>query len=407
MPGRKPGTGFAGATIVLGVTGGIAAYKAADLTSKLVQAGADVHVVMTEGARAFIQPMTFQALTRNEVYTSVFDGWEGDQAGHVTLAGKADAVIVAPATANSIARMAQGRADDMLGAILLATQAPIIVAPAMEHHMWHHPATQANLATLKGWGVQVVDPESGHLASGASGDGRLANVQRLLGAVRAALGKGGPLDGRTVIVTAGGTREAIDPVRYVGNRSSGRMGVAIAEAAVDAGARVVLIAGPTVGELPAGIEVRRVESALEMDAAVRAAVQQGDVLVMAAAVADYRPAEQHQQKLKKDPANDELVIRMTKNADIIAGVSGDDILKIGFAAETESLLDHAAGKLEAKGLDMIVANDAVATIGSDRVAATLLTRQGGEPCVLPEMDKGAFATELIRQIGRLLEERGA
>ncbi len=221
------------------MTGGIAAYKAADLTSKLVQAGASVHVVMTEGARAFIQPMTFQALTRNEVYTSVFDGWEGDQAGHVTLAAEADAVLVAPATANSIARMAQGRADDMLGAILLATQAPIIVAPAMEHHMWHHPATQANLATLKGWGVRVVDPESGHLASGASGDGRLANVQRLLGSIRAALGKGGPLDGRTVIVTAGGTREAIDPVRYVGNRSSGRMGVAIAEAAVDAGARVV------------------------------------------------------------------------------------------------------------------------------------------------------------------------
>ncbi len=407
MPGRNPGSGLAGANIVLGVTGGIAAYKAADLASKLVQAGADVHVVMTEGARAFIQPMTFQALTRNQVYTSVFDGWEGDQAGHVTLAAEADAVLVAPATANSLARMAQGRADDMLGAVLLATQAPIIVAPAMEHHMWHHPATGANLATLIRWGVQIVDPESGHLASGASGDGRLAGVPQLLGAVRAALGKDGPLAGRTVIVTAGGTREAIDPVRYVGNRSSGRMGVAIAEAAVDAGARVVLVAGPTVGELPAAVEVRRVESALEMDKAVRSAIPEGDVLVMAAAVADYRPAEQHQQKLKKDPSSDELVIRMTKNPDIIAGVSGDDIVKVGFAAETESLLDHAARKLEVKGLDMIVANDAVATIGSDRVAATLLIRDGGEPRVLPEMDKGAFARELILQIGRLLVERGA
>lgn len=406
MSGRNPGAGLTGAKIVLGVTGGIAAYKAADLTSKLAQAGADVHVVMTEAARAFIQPMTFQALTRNEVYTCVFEGWEGDRSGHVTLAAEADVVLVAPATANSIARMAQGRADDMLGAILLATQAPIIVAPAMEHHMWHHPATQANLATLKGWGVSVVEPESGYLASGASGDGRLASVPRLLGAVRAALGRGGPLDGRTVVVTAGGTREAIDPVRYVGNRSSGRMGVAIAEAAVDAGARVILIAGPTVGQLPAGVDVRRVESALEMDEAVRAAVPEGDVLVMAAAVADYRPAEQHQQKLKKDPASDELVIRMTKNPDIIGGVSREDIVKIGFAAETELLLDHAAEKLQAKGLDMIVANDAVATIGSDRVAATIMYRDGRKPRVLPEADKSAFAVELVGEIGRLLKERG-
>lgn len=407
MPRRKPGTGLAGSRIVLGVSGGIAAYKAADLTSKLVQAGADVHVVMTEGARAFVQSLTFQALTRHEVFTSVFEGWEGDRAGHVTLAAEADAVIVAPATANTLARMAQGRADDMLGAILLATEGPIIVAPAMEHHMWHHPATQANLATLRGWGVQVVEPESGHLASGATGDGRLASIPRLLAALRAVLGRGGQLDGRTVIVTAGGTREAIDPVRYVGNRSSGRMGIAIAEAAVDAGARVVLIAGPTVAETPAGVEVRRVESAREMETAVREAVPEGDVLVMAAAVADYRPAEQRDQKLKKDPASDELVIRMTKNPDIIAGVPGDDIVKIGFAAETESLLDHAAGKLEAKGLEMIVANDAVATIGSDRVAGTLLFREGRPPRVLPEMDKGAFAAELVDEIARLLQERRA
>jgi phosphopantothenoylcysteine decarboxylase/phosphopantothenate--cysteine ligase len=351
--------------------------------------------------------MTFQALTRNPVYTSAFDGWEGASAGHVTLAAEADAVLVAPATANTIARMAQGRAEDMLGAVLLATQAPVLVAPAMEHHMWHHPATQANLATLVERGVTIIDPESGHLASGATGDGRLATNDRLLGALRQALGRGGPLAGKTVIVTAGGTREAIDPVRYVGNRSSGRMGVAIADAAVDAGARVILIAGPTVDELPACTEVRRVESAREMETAVLNAVEEGDVLVMAAAVADFRPAEQHAQKLKKDPARDELVIRMTKNPDIIAGVDRAEIVKVGFAAETQSLLENASGKLAAKGLDMIVANDAVATIGSDRVRATLLFADGREPRALDDMSKGAFARELVGEITRLVEGRPA
>ena len=400
-----PRTGLDGARIVLGVSGGIAAYKAADLTSKLVQAGASVHVVMTEGALQFIQPMTFQALTRNPVYTSVFDGWEGESAGHVTLAAEADVVLVAPATANTIARMAQGRTEDMLGAITLATQAPVLVAPAMEHHMWHHPATQANLATLTQRGVTVIDPGSGRLASGATGDGRLASSSRLMGALRQALGRGGLLDGKTVIVTAGGTREAIDPVRYVGNRSSGRMGVAIAEAAVDAGARVILIAGPTVGELPACADVRRVESTRDMETAVRDAVRDGDVLVMAAAVADFRPAEQHQQKLKKDPASDEIVIRMAKNPDIIAGVDPVEVVKIGFAAETESLLENASGKLAAKGLHMIVANDAVATIGSDRVRATLLFADGREPRALDDMAKDAFARELVAEIGRLCEGR--
>lgn len=402
-----PRAGLDGAKIVLGVSGGIAAYKAADLTSKLVQAGADVHVLMTEGALRFIQPMTFQALTRNPVYTSVFDGWEGETAGHVTLAAEADAVLVAPATANTIARMAHGRTDDMLGAVLLATQAPVLIAPAMEHHMWHHPATQANLATLVERGVTVVDPESGHLASGASGDGRLAANPRLIGALRQALGRNGVLAGKTLLITAGGTREAIDPVRYVGNRSSGQMGIAIAEAAVDAGARVILVAGPTVGETPACVDLRRVESARDMERAVQGAVSDADVLIMAAAVADFRPAEQHDQKLKKDPSSDEMVIRMTKNPDIIAGVDGGSVVKVGFAAETESLLENASGKLAAKGLDLIVANDAVATIGSDRVRATLLFAGGREPRALLDMDKRGFARELIGEIARLVEGRSA
>lgn len=393
--------GLAGATIVLGVSGGIAAYKAADLTSFLVQAGADVHVVMTEGARQFIEPMTFQALTRNPVYTSAFDGWEGDSAGHVTLAARADAVMVAPATANTIARMAHGRTDDMLGAILLATTAPLVVAPAMEHHMWHHPATQANIATLRERGVAIVEPESGRLASGASGDGRLATRERLVSALRTVLGVDGPLAGKTVVVTAGGTREAVDPVRYVGNRSSGRMGISIAEAAVDAGARVILIAGPTVEWTPAGIDVQRVESALDMEAAVQAAVPEGDVLVMAAAVSDFRPAQQHEQKIKKEAGSEEMTIRMVKNPDIIAGVDGDAIVKIGFAAETESLLENAQAKVRSKGLRMIVANDAVRTIGSDRVAATFLYSDGRDPRSLEEMDKASFARELIGEIAHL------
>lgn len=398
-------SGLLGAKIVLGVSGGIAAYKAADLTSALVQAGADVHVVMTDGGTRFVQPLTFQALTRNPVYTSVFDGWEGESAGHVTLAHDAGAVLIAPATANVIASMAQGRVEDMLGAVVLATQAPVIVAPAMEHHMWHHPATQANVALLRERGVAVVDPEHGHLASGASGDGRLASRDRLIGALRRTLSADGALAGRRLVITAGGTREAIDPVRYIGNRSSGQMGLALADAAIDAGADVVLIAGPSVGAIPPGIEAVRVESALEMQAAVGQAVKRADVLVMAAAVADFRPASAAHRKIKKRPDEEMMTIELVKNPDILAGVDGQRVLKIGFAAETDDLIANARAKLEAKDLAMIVANDAVATIGSDRVAATLLFRDGREPMSLPEAPKDEAAARIIGQVAGLLRGR--
>lgn len=395
-----------GARIVLGVTGGIAAYKAADLASKLVQAGADVRVVMTEGARRFVQPMTFEALTRHPVHTSVFDGWEGESAGHVTLARDADVVLIAPATANAIAKMAHGMVDDMLGAVLLATDAPIIVAPAMEHHMWHHLATQENVRVLRERGVAIVDPENGRLASGESGDGRLAASERLLAAVRAQLAAGGPLSGRTVVVTAGGTQEAIDPVRYIGNRSSGHMGIALAEAALDAGASVVMIAGPTVRNLPAEARVIRVESAVEMQVAVDNAVENGaDILVMAAAVADYRPATTHEQKMKKQEGEDGVSIDLVKNPDIIAGVDGTRVLKIGFAAETERLLEYAASKLERKELAMIVANDAVRTIGSDEVEATLLFRNGRAPVDLDRVPKPLAARRIVDEIVGLMESR--
>jgi phosphopantothenoylcysteine decarboxylase/phosphopantothenate--cysteine ligase len=392
-------TGIQGASIVLGVTGGIAAYKAADLASKLVQLDATVHVVMTDGATEFVQPLTFEALTRQPVYTSVFDGWHGESAGHVTLARDADVIIIAPATANTIARLAQGMVDDMLGAVVLATEAPVVIAPAMEHHMWHH------LATLTGRGATIIAPESGHLASGASGDGRLANVERLLGAIRQALGRGGSLAGRRVVVTAGGTREAIDPVRYLGNRSSGHMGVAIAEAAVEHGASVVLIAGPTVERVPDGVDVRRVESALEMERAVHDAVEGTDALIMAAAVADFRPKHQATQKLKKQPGQTDMTLELERNPDIIAGIDGTRITKIGFAAETEHLLQHAQGKLEAKDLAMIVANDAVKTIGSEHVQATFLYRDGRSPVALPHMLKEAMARRIIDELPRLMEGR--
>jgi len=400
------GAGFPGARIVLGVTGGIAAYKAADVTSRLVQLGATVHVVMTEGATRFVQPLTFEALTRQPVYRSVFDGWEGESAGHVTLARDADVVLIAPATANTLARLVLGSVDDMLSAVVLATEAPVIVAPAMEHHMWHHPATQRNVATLAGWGIRIIGPETGHLASGANGDGRLASPERLLGAIREQLGRGGPLSGRHVVVTAGGTREAIDPVRYLGNRSSGQMGVAIADAALDQGAAVTLIAGPTVEHIPWGVTARRIESAREMEQSVREAVVTADALVMAAAVSDFRPKYAAEQKLKKQPGQEGLTLELVRNPDIIAGIEGSRLVKIGFAAETEDLLANAQRKLEAKDLAMIVANDAVRTIGSDRVQATFLYRDGRPARVLPELPKESMARQVIEELAGLLEARG-
>ena len=390
-----------GKRIILGVTGGIAAYKAADLTSKLVQLGADVHVVMSDAAREFMQPLTFQALTRNPVHSSVFEGWEGDDAGHVTLAATADVVIIAPATANTIARMAYGLADDMLGAVLLATTAPLLIAPAMEHHMWHHSATQANLATMVERGAHIIEPEAGRLASGAHGDGRLANVDRILVEVRRIIGSGGPLSGNKVVITAGGTHEAIDPVRFIGNGSSGTMGIALALAAIDAGAIVHLILGPTVTIEPAGVSVERVTSALEMHAAVHRAVTDADVLIMAAAVADFRPASAATSKIKKQDGIDVQTIDLVKNPDIIASVNTDGLIKVGFAAETDDLIQNAQTKLASKGLDLMIANDAVATIGSQVSRATIISRGSRPPEQLAEMGKDALASEIIARVATL------
>lgn len=402
-PAGQPG--LAGKRIVLGVTGGIAAYKAASLASTLTQAGAIVDVILTEGARQFIQPLTFQTLTKRPVYSGVFEGWREDFFGHVSLAREADLLVVAPATANTLARLAIGLADDMLAAVALATAAPIVLAPAMEHHMWHHPATRMNVEHLRESGAVIVAPETGHLASGAEGDGRLASQEVLLGAIRATLGRDGALAGRHIVVTAGGTREPIDPVRYVGNRSSGRMGIALAMAALDRGARVTLIAGPTVTSMPAGPEIVRIETALEMQQAVERTVADADALIMAAAVADFRPRDMSAQKIKKQAGQESLELALVRNPDILAGVSRPGLVKIGFAAETEDLLANATHKLAAKGLDLIVANDAVATIGSAASVATLVT-PGAPPEALPEMSKEELAARIVTVMSRLLSGRG-
>lgn len=393
-----------GARITLGVSGGIAAYKAADLASKLVQEGATVDVLLTEGATAFIQPLTFQAITKQPVYTGVFEGWTEEWYGHISLAHSTQLLIVAPATANTIAHLAGGLAKDMLGAVALSTSAPIIIAPAMEHTMFHHPATQANLNALRARGATIVGPETGRLASGEFGDGRLVSPEHLVGSVRQVLGKNGPLAGRRIVISAGGTHEPIDPVRFIGNRSSGLMGYSIAQSAIDFGGDVRLISGPTTLKPPFGVHYRGVETAEEMLGEIRTATESADVLIMSAAVADYRPAEARASKIKKGGPDEPSVIDLVRNPDILATIDRPGLLKVGFAAETDDLIEHAREKLVRKGLSMIIANDAVKTIGNERSAATIL-RPFGELEALPMMDKTELADTIMTRIADLLNGR--
>jgi phosphopantothenoylcysteine decarboxylase/phosphopantothenate--cysteine ligase len=393
---------LSGARVILGISGGIAAYKAAELTSRLVQAGATVDVILTAAAREFIGPTTFQALTKRPVHSDVFEAWSEASFGHVSLAKEAQALVVAPATAQTIARLAGGFADDMLGAVALSTDAPLILAPAMEHHMYHHPATRANLATLRDRGMIQVGPETGRLASGYQGDGRMAAPEVILGVIRQVLGRNGALAGCHVVVTAGGTAEPIDPVRYIGNRSSGRMGYALAQAAIDAGARVTLISGPSSLTPPATVEFVPIDTAAEMASAVNDAIADADALIMAAAVADFRPRQAHDRKLKKGSTDEPSVIELERTTDILATTNRPGLVKIGFAAETDHLLDNARQKLEAKGLAMIVANDAVATIGSTESTAILLTPEGS-PERLPHQDKTDVAEAIIARLAAMLD----
>ncbi|MBN1994705.1 MAG: bifunctional phosphopantothenoylcysteine decarboxylase/phosphopantothenate--cysteine ligase CoaBC [Anaerolineae bacterium] len=370
--------------IVLGVTGGIAVYKTAMLCSRLVQAGAVVDVVMTQAAREFVTPLTFQALTHRPIYTDMFNLAARQNVIHVSLANAADLLLIAPATANTMAKLANGLADNLLTAVALATPAPLLLAPAMESDMWRHPATQANMEKLRGWGVNVIGPAEGRLASGGRGPGRMVEPEEIMGMARAVLGRQGDLAGQRVVVTAGGTRETIDPVRFVGNHSSGKMGYAVAEVARDRGAIVTLITTAN-RPRPFGVEVIQLDSAEQMLAAVLDAARQADVLVMAAAVADFRPKTRAGQKIKKKTAGPELSLEMVQTADILAEVAQQKSaghgprLTIGFAAETEDLLANAKNKLAAKKLDLMVANDVSATdagFAADTNRVTLLSADG-------------------------------
>jgi phosphopantothenoylcysteine decarboxylase/phosphopantothenate--cysteine ligase len=394
--------------IVLGVTGGIAAYKAGEVCSHLVLGGALVDVVMTGPAQIFVTPLTFQALTHRPVYTNMFDIPPGENIPHIALADAADLLLIAPATAHTLARLANGLADDLLLAIALATPAPLLLAPAMETDMWRHPATQANIEKLRAWGATIVGPAEGRLASGAVGQGRMVEPEEIVSAARVVLGRHRDLAGWRVVVTAGGTREAVDPVRFVSNHSSGKMGYAIATAARDRGAFVTVITTTTLPD-PFGVEVIQVGSAAQMLAAVLETTRQADLLVMAAAVADFRPAAVAEQKIKKQEDTEELILELVRNPDILAEVAGQKAaghgprITVGFAAETEDLLENAKGKLERKKLDLIVANDVSASdagFAVDTNRVTLLAVDGSVEA-LPLMSKFEVAEAILDHIQHL------
>lgn len=397
--------------IVLGITGGIAAYKAADLASKLTQAGARVDVVMTAAATRFIAPLTFQALTGRPVYTDLWTPTPETALPHIALGEAADLVVIAPATADFLAKMAHGLADDLLSTLCLAARAPILVAPAMDVGMWAHPATQENVARLRARGVEIIGPAYGRMASGLEGWGRMVEPAELLGHIRRALGRNGPLAGRRVVVTAGPTYEPIDPVRFVGNRSSGKQGFALAQAALDRGAEVVLIAGPVALETPVGARRIDVGTAAEMAEVVWREAEAADVLLMAAAVADYRPAQSQPFKIKRGEG---LALELIPTVDILAGVAarrasaGKPHVIVGFAAETRDLLENARAKLRAKGLDLIVANDVTepgAGFAVDTNRVTLIDARGRiEP--LPLMSKAAVAEAILDRVVALLSATG-
>jgi len=391
-----------GKTIVLGVSGGIAAYKAADLASKLTQAGANVKVVMTWEATELVKPLTFQALTGNPVVTEMFEPARPSAITHISLADEADIVVIVPATANVIAKMAAGIADDILTCTVLATKAPIVVAPAMHNNMYVNPITQENIAKIKAIGFTIIPAVHGRLASGSLGYGRLPEINVIMGIIQQTLGRNGDLAGKRIVVTAGGTQEGIDPVRYVGNRSSGKMGYALAEAARDRGAAVTLITTPTALNTIAGVEMMQVQSAKELKDAVVKATAKTDILIMAAAVADYMPKTTTPQKIKKGSPS--LTLELVKTPDIISEVKGK-FLKIGFAAETQDVIANAKRKLTSKALDMIVAND-ITVKGSGFGADTnkvVIINKDGQPENLPLMTKREVADKILDNVGRMLK----
>ncbi len=396
--------------IALGVSGGIAAYKAAEIVRLLQDRGIRVQVVMTRAAQEFVRPLTFAALSGEKVITGMF-GSEESQANvesaieHIAIAQAIDALVVAPATADVLARFAQGIANDFLSTLYLATAAPVVVAPAMNVNMWNHAATQANLEILRQRGVRIVEPGSGYLACGMTGAGRLAENETIVAAVMEALGASQDLAGETVLVTAGPTREKIDPVRYLTNRSSGRMGYALAEAALRRGARVLLVSGPVAIAAPDAAEVTRVETAQEMLAAVLKLLPESTVVIKTAAVADFRPKEAARQKIKRKGA---MTLELEPTADILAEVARRKTFQVivGFAAETENVLENARKKLASKSLDAIVVNDVSRKgIGfdSDRNAVTIIS--SSEVTEVPETSKWEVAHRVLDQVVKLRKRR--
>ena len=392
---------LANRTIVLGITGSIAAYKAADIASRLTQAGARVEVIMTQSAAKFIAPLTLHNLTGRPVVTDMFELTSEYNVEHIALAEAADVVAIAPATANVIAKLAVGIADDMLTCAVLATKAPVIVAPAMHADMFQNPVTQDNLAKLKARGFIVVGPAYGRLALGKIGIGRLAEVEEIIATIKQVVGRSGDLAGKRIVVTAGGTQEPIDPVRYIGNRSSGKMGYAMAEAARDRGAEVKLITASTFLPDPVGIEVTHVETAIQMKEAVAQAVAQADALIMAAAVADYRPKSTAKAKIKKEASS--LTLELVRTPDILTEVEGN-FVRVGFAAESENMVANAKQKLQKKQLDIIVANDITDTdsgFGTDTNKVILIDRDGKTES-LPLLAKREVADKVLDRVVGLL-----
>ncbi|MDO8915389.1 MAG: bifunctional phosphopantothenoylcysteine decarboxylase/phosphopantothenate--cysteine ligase CoaBC [Coriobacteriia bacterium] len=392
-------------TAVVGVTGGVAAYKACEVARELMRADVRVKVVMTAAAQRFVTPLTFRTLTGEPVAVSLWDD-PSQRVHHISLAEEADVVVIVPCTANVIAKMAHGRADDILMTTLLATEAPVIIAPAMNTHMWRKGITQANVTTLRERGVLFVEPGTGELACGDTGEGRLATVSEIVDATLAALRRVRSLEGVRLLVTAGPTREPIDPVRFVGNRSSGRQGYAVAEEATRRGADVTLVSGPVSLSAPFGVRCVRVETAAEMRDAVMAAYPAADAVVMTAAVADLRPAAPAADKLKKDAAPDLLSLERTD--DILAGLGADkgDRVLVGFAAETGDVVGYARGKLTAKNLDLVVANDVSEPgVGFDStVNRVVFVNANGEEH-MPVMDKRVVASAVLDRLAILLKER--
>lgn len=400
---------FQGKRILLGVTGSIAVYKSVDLASKLTQAGALVDVIMTESAMQFVTPLAFRSVTGRAVYT---DMWElEDHVRHVGLGEAADLLLIAPATANTLARLAVGLADNLLTVTALAARCPTIVAPAMDGGMFEHPATQANLVVLRERGVRVVGPAHGRMASGLSGMGRMLEPDALLGEARLVLARAGVLAGRRVVVTTGPTREALDPVRFISNRSTGKQGIAVAQAALDAGADVTLIAGPICEPAPYGVTNMPVQTTSEMGEAVLAAVSDADVLFMVAAVADFRPESVADRKIKKNESADwGLAIGLEKTLDILSAVkeqreqTGFPRVVLGFAAETHNAFEYGRDKLLRKGLNFIAVNDVTAegagfAVDTNRV---VLLSADGVVEELPLQSKTAVAERLVEHVAMTL-----